>query len=53
VSNSNPDIDMRILYCFVAMGLALMAAGPTALAQQQLPDAFDGKFRGTLSDRVR
>ncbi len=42
---------MRILYCFVAMGLALIAAGPAAFAQQRLPDAFDGKFHGVLSDR--
>lgn len=43
---------MRILYCLVAMGLALVAAGPAAFAQQRLPDAFDGKFRGTLSDTI-
>jgi len=26
-----------------------MAADPAAFAQQRLPDAFDGEFRGTLS----
>jgi len=40
---------MRVLYRFVAMGLALAAAGPMAFAQQPLPDAFSGMFRGTLS----
>ncbi|MDH3228748.1 MAG: hypothetical protein OEN55_03035 [Alphaproteobacteria bacterium] len=40
---------MRLLYCFIAMGLALMAAGPAAFAQEALPDAFEGRFRGTLS----
>lgn len=42
---------MRLLYRLVAMGLALMAAVPAASAQQPLPDAFDGRFRGMLSDR--
>jgi hypothetical protein len=40
---------MKILYCFVAMGLALIAAGPMAFAQDSLPAAFSGMFRGTLS----
>ena len=41
---------MRMVSGFVAMGLALMAAGSMALGQQPLPDAFEGRFRGTLVD---
>jgi hypothetical protein len=40
---------MRSLYRLFALGLALLAAGPAAFAQPTLPDALDGKFRGTLS----
>ncbi len=40
---------MRRLYWLVALGLALLAAGPAAFAQQALPDALNGEFRGTLS----
>ncbi len=40
---------MRILYLLVMIALGVTAAGPTAFAQQSLPDGFAGRFRGTLS----